>query len=197
MARRGTGGRPNRRQILVFTEGKVTEPTYLAAWGRRVRTHTLIQLDERTGLDPRGLVELAVEAKRTEARDERRKRGRAHDEYWCVFDVDEHTRLHEALQLAQAHGVTVAVSNPNFELWLLLHHRSHTAALTKDEATRAVREEMNIQKSLPPEVIDRLMGAHQIAMSRAEELDAMHIRNSSDGNPSTGVPQLIRTMEQP
>lgn len=92
MPRRGSGGRPPRRQILVFTEGKVTEPTYLAAWGRRVRTHTIVNLDERTGLDPRGLVELAVEAKRTEAQDERRKRGRAHDEYWCVFDVDEHTR---------------------------------------------------------------------------------------------------------
>lgn len=197
MARRGSGGRPPRRQVLVFTEGKVTEPTYLAAWGRRVRTHTIVNLDDRTGRDPRGLVEMAVDAKRTEAKEERRSRGRAHDEYWCVFDVDEHTRLREALELAAAHDIHIALSNPNFELWILLHHRDQTGALSKDDARRAVRVEMGIEKSLSPAVVELLFAKHPDAAARAAELELMHRRNGSDGNPSTGVPQLIVSLGEP
>jgi len=190
-------GRPPRQQLLVFTEGKVTEPTYLNAWARRVRERVIIHLDERTGLDPRGLVELAVETRRTELREERRHRGQSHDAYWCVFDVDEHTRLREALDVAQAHDIKVALSNPNFELWILLHHRDQTAALTKDDTRRFVRDEMGIDKSLPPGVIESLMAAHGAAEARATRLDEMHLRNGSDGNPSTGVPALIATFGQP
>lgn len=197
MARRGSASRPLRRQLLVFTEGKVTEPTYLAAWRREVRDSAIVNLDERTGLDPRGLVDLAVEAKLTEARDERRGRGRAHDEYWCVFDVDEHTRIREALDLARARSISVAVSNPNFELWLLLHVRDQQAHLTKDEARRAARDELGVEKSLPSEVVRMLLANHSQAAERAAALDAMHLRNGTDGNPSTGVPRLIESILKP
>jgi hypothetical protein len=180
-----------RRQIVVFSEGKVTEPTYVAHWGRRLRAETIVHLDERNGLDPRGLVELAVQVQRRERQDERRGRGPAHDAYWCVFDVDDHARLSEAVTLANDHGVLVALSNPNFELWLLLHRRDQTGALTKDEAARAVRREVGIDKAISPASMEVLIAAHSDAARRAASLDAMHVRNSSDGNPSSGVPQLI------
>lgn len=140
---------------------------------------------------------MAVDAKRTEAKEERRNRGRAHDEYWCVFDVDEHTRLREALDLAAAHDIHIALSNPNFELWILLHHRNQTAALSKDDARRAVRAEMGIEKSLPPAALEVLFARHREAAARASELEAMHGRNRSDGNPSTQVPQLIASLGEP
>ncbi len=140
---------------------------------------------------------MAVDARRTEAREERRNRGRAHDEYWCVFDVDEHTRLREALHLAEAHNIHVALSNPNFELWILLHHRGQTAALTKNDARRAVRDELGVEKSLSPALLEMLFAQHGEAAARAVELDALHVRNGSDGNPSTGVPRLIGSLGEP
>ncbi|MEV6161261.1 RloB family protein [Streptomyces sp. NPDC052052] len=51
-----------------------------------------------------------------------------YDQAWCVFDVDEFTDIDQAMAEAGRHGVAVALSNPCFELWLLLHftdHRSH------------------------------------------------------------------------
>ena len=47
------------------------------------------------------------------------------DECWCVFDVEwpkNHPHLFEAKRLAYAKGVSLAISNPCFELWLILHH---------------------------------------------------------------------------
>jgi hypothetical protein len=49
------------------------------------------------------------------------------DEVWCVFDVDEHPKLAEARDQANANGIQLAVSNPCFELWLLLHFQEHRA----------------------------------------------------------------------
>jgi hypothetical protein len=45
------------------------------------------------------------------------------DSVWCVFDIDEHPHVAEAKLLAAQHGLELAVSNPCFELWLLLHKR--------------------------------------------------------------------------
>jgi len=44
----------------------------------------------------------------------------AFDEVWCVLDVDQFD-INEAERRAGKHGVALAVSNPCFELWLLLH----------------------------------------------------------------------------
>ncbi|MEV5709909.1 RloB family protein [Actinoallomurus sp. NPDC052274] len=50
------------------------------------------------------------------------------DDVWCVFDVDEFQDIEDAVSLARRQGIGVAVSNPCFELWLLLHFDQHTAA---------------------------------------------------------------------
>ncbi|TQS12736.1 RloB family protein, partial [Microbispora hainanensis] len=34
------------------------------------------------------------------------------DEYWCVFDVDEHHSLARAIELASLNSINIAVSNP-------------------------------------------------------------------------------------
>jgi hypothetical protein len=45
------------------------------------------------------------------------------DAAWCVFDVDEFQDIQRAVTDARRAGIEVAVSNPCFELWLLLHFR--------------------------------------------------------------------------
>ena len=96
----GRGGRPKRRvpsersdanrdQLLVFVEGLRTEVQYINFWYRMNRAQVLVDIDDRHGT-PMTLVKAAIDAKRTEQREERRNRGKAHDEYWCVFDRDEH-----------------------------------------------------------------------------------------------------------
>ncbi len=105
-----------RRQILVFVEGERTEDEYFKFWWRRHRDKVLVKIEERNGT-PMTLVKLAVVQKDQERRDERRGRGQAHDEVWCVFDKDTHPHFDEAILHAKRHGISVAVSNPCFELW--------------------------------------------------------------------------------
>lgn len=50
------------------------------------------------------------------------------DEFWIVADVDHHTNeqniddWNKALLQCEENDIGYAISNPNFELWLLLHH---------------------------------------------------------------------------
>jgi hypothetical protein len=65
------------------------------------------------------------------------------DECWCVFDVEwpqNHPHLREAVQLAKDNGIRLAVSNPCFELWLILHFEDQTAHLNTDQAERRSRK---------------------------------------------------------
>ena len=51
------------------------------------------------------------------------------DDVWCVVDVDEFD-LEPTVRLAARENISLAVSDPCFETWLLLHSKKHTAPLT-------------------------------------------------------------------
>ena len=91
-----------RLELLVFVEGQRTEETYLVGWRRLYRDRVLVTIDDFRGA-PLSLVQHAIEAQRREAYEARRGRGRPHDQIWCVFDVDQHPNIPEALALAAQH----------------------------------------------------------------------------------------------
>jgi|ERR1022692_2479531 hypothetical protein len=65
------------------------------------------------------------------------------DEFWCVFDVEwprNHPGLHEAIEQAQQNRIQLAVSNPCFELWLILHFQDQGAWLDNNGARRLRRK---------------------------------------------------------
>lgn len=61
-----------------------------------------------------------------------------YDEFWILIDTDHRfegrhlTGSHDAIRQAQQAGIRVAVSNPCFELWLLLHHEPVASGATFD-----------------------------------------------------------------
>lgn len=62
-----------------------------------------------------------------------------YDEVWCVMDVEApvaHPDFDGALRTARAEGLSVALSNPCFELWLLLHFREVRGYSTSEAAQR-------------------------------------------------------------
>jgi hypothetical protein len=97
LSRGRASGPPQRRpsksavllDLLVFIEGLRTEEDYLTYWRRQYRDRVLIDIDPFRG-GPLQLVERAVAAQRSEARDAKRGRGRPHNQIWCMFDRDEH-----------------------------------------------------------------------------------------------------------
>ena len=108
---------------------------------------------------------------------------------WCVFDVDEHPRLDDALKLAKESGFEVALSNPCIELWALLHFMERSERIHRHEAQSSLREFLpKYDKKLD---FRRMHGGYTKAVERAQALqvtaDAV---GDSKRNPSTGVYRL-------
>lgn len=181
-----------RREILVFTEGRRTEPHYLKHWEREHRDRVLLHVSDFHGT-PRSLVDHAVDAKRQAVREARRGRGRAHDEVWCVFDQDEHPNIREALEKAAANGIGVVLSNPCIELWFLLHFSDQTAHVDREAAQRRSRQKLECDKSLTPAALASLTGRYAEAKRRARRLDEKHAGDGSPhhSNPSSNMWGLI------
>ena len=181
--------RAPRYVIRVLMEGERTEPDYLFVW---VRRNAPVQLNlADTGMTPDALVRRAREYMRSQPRKRSR---RDFDEIWCVFDTDEHENLPQALEEARQSGIEVAVSNPCFELWLVLHAQNQTAPIHR-HAVQRLSEELGLSdgKRIADTARNRLVDAFDDAKQRARTLDETHAGNGSPPreNPSTDVWRLV------
>jgi hypothetical protein len=199
MTRGNPGGPPQRSvsskavrlELLVFVEGE-TEDQYVKQWHRLNREWVNVEIDPAR-ISPFQLVQKAVAAKRREAADARLKRGRARDQFWCVFDRDEHARLPEAFQLAEAHDIRIAFSDPCLELWFVLHFRNQPAHIERHPAQDDSAGYLHCRKNLTRSALEALVERYETAKKRAIELDVKH---ASDGcaprsNPSSEVWKLV------
>lgn len=106
------------------------------------------------------------------------------DAVWCVVDVDEFD-IPAAVRLAGRTQVNLAVSNPCFEVWLLLHFADHRAHVTDYRAARDLlaRHVPGYDKKLDFATFDPRV---EDAVARAALL--------GPGNPSSGVGRLVETV---
>jgi len=176
---RRTPTRAPRRTFLVVVGAEKTETAYLEGFGKHFRTATVILKEKPCSPD-----QLVDHARKLSLMAD-------YDEVWCVTDVDHYERQGEkitaALAAAKRAGINVAVSNPCFEFWLLLHH-AHCAAHCAD----CTAVERRLLKPLPKydknnlRIDDFLPGVHD-AIARARKLPA-------GGNPSTNVWELVSAL---
>lgn len=187
-----------RRELLVFVEGKVTEEEYLNFYRRRHRRTVNVEIPEFRG-GPLQLVEHAIDAKRRNEREARRGRGRAHDEVWCVFDVDKHPDLNQAISLARDHGIKLAISSPCLELWFLLHFEKQTAHLDHTQVQSSAKRHLKCGKSLSQPALAALDERYDTARDRAQKLDTKHRGDESGphANPSSGIWKLVDSISEP
>ena len=174
----------------MYAEGTSTEPEYIDALKRLPEFADVVSIGiviEQMGVSPMTLVELACEDKRRDSHEV--------DFYWCVFDVESpqhHPYLDRARQMARDNGVQLAISNPCFELWLILHHCDRTAYFSTAEAVR-LRNQLDgsSDKHLDAQLY---MGKRADAVRRAKSLRRKHQRDRTlfpDNNPSSGFDLLI------
>jgi hypothetical protein len=98
----------------------------------------------------------------------RQDRNLLYEEIWCVFDVDEHPLLAEAKHQASANHIKTAISNPCFELWVLLHFQDQRAHIARSVVQSLCRERIpGYKKLLPCEALAPYLAD---AMNRAGEL---------------------------
>jgi len=123
------------------------------------------------------------------------------DEFWCVFDVEwprNRPGLIDAIERARQNNIRLAVSNPCFELWLILHYKNYHAWLDNDNARRLRRcldgaDDKGLDAA-------KYMPLRSTARSRAEALEKWHLENGTSfphNNPSSGLHRLIAAIEPP
>ncbi|WP_082771832.1 RloB family protein [Actinoplanes sp. TFC3] len=192
--KRATGKRPELRTFVVFCEGKKSEPDYVNGLKRlpHVAQNTAlnIEIHPEQGA-PITLVEMAVA----------RKEDREVDECWCLFDVEwpqNHTRLAEAIALARTFHINVAVSNPCFEIWLILHFQDYGRFDNTDVVERTSRAlDGRKGKGIEPQ---RYMPLRKEAARRAAQLENRHSRAGTrfpQDNPSSGMHRFLEAVERP
>lgn len=176
--RRRSAHREPRARLLIVCGGEVTEPGYFIGLGR---AHRGVRLKiEKKGKDPASLVEYAAAI--------RRRYSELFDEVWCVVDVDQFD-LSTARRQAEMNAVRLAISNPCFEVWLLLHFVDCRSPV--QSAAEAVRR---LKRHVPDYSkhelrFDRFEGGVADAITRAQGLG--EIGEEHMCNPSTGVWMVV------
>ncbi len=133
-------------KVVIVCEGTETEIGYFNA----IRTHLrlsdfLIPVLHSGATNPRNIVAFAAAKRKEQIRlriwDEK-VRG---DSVWAVYDGVEHYYHNkrdwdEALDLAKSNNVQLAITNPSFELWYLLHFQEQTGWIERDAAYIQLKE---------------------------------------------------------
>ncbi|MDF5756023.1 RloB family protein [Spongiactinospora sp. TRM90649] len=178
------------RRSSYSAQARRPEPHYIGSLKRlpeiRANTSAEIEIDPPQGV-PLTLARRAVDRSRDDEVDECR----------CVFDVEWplHPNREQAVHLAGEHGIKPAISNPCFELWLILHFEDQTGFLNTYAADRRSRHlDGRSSKRIAAE---RYNAPARHRPQRADQLTKRHVRNetqSPDDNPSSSMSALIRAL---
>lgn len=198
----GRNRKPGRRQpfrdlkptVLIFCEGEKTERQYFEKFAHQHRNSLIrVEVVKKTGV-PLPLVKNAIEYKKENETQAKREKDPniAYDSVWCVFDVDNHPRVAEAKKLANDNKIQVAISNPCFELWLVLHFQ-------ESPGKKSCRQFQSLLKNLDPSYANdsksvdfsKYAPGYDQAVERAKRLDAIAQTAGTPGdNPTTNVYEL-------
>lgn len=192
---RGPARRSPRRRLLVVCEGRVTERSYIEGFERMVRNASVeVKVHDEHG-DPRKLVEMAKSEKQRALAEAKRENDDflAYDEVWCAFDRDQHERFKDACQMARDNQLELAVSNPCFELWLLLHFRNNPGPQHRRRMQTMLKKHLpGYDKHVDFERIASLVAQ---ATERARRLDQEAERiGETFPNPTTGFYRLTESI---
>lgn len=198
---RKTKLRPEKKAILIVCEGKCTEPDYLKYITREWKINPKLVYIRIVGGDTSGSAPISIVGHAKEQRDERKTNGLLpFESIWCVFDVEvpQHHSLLQAISQAKDLEFNVALTNPAFEYWLLLHFKDTSSQLTSSkQAMVELRKHIpSFKKNLSDEMMEKIFPHIPTAIKRAEQRFRKHsVRELADTNPSTHVYKLVEELQ--
>lgn len=203
--KRGIRRRQLKPVVLIVTEGSQTEPKYFDSFRSR-QTNIDIQVvsgGAGSGTDYASLVRKAVAYMEKNGLSPQNG-----DRLWIVADADvnynvpdpvavKSRQLETAKKNAAKHGIQIALSNPCFEIWFLLHFKYTSGHLQDYSAVLAQLRSYLPDYEKTVDVAAILAEHTEQAMHNAEKLAAYHTKNghtdlrSIEVNPYTGVHELV------
>lgn len=187
-----------RRPVLIVCEGEKTEKIYLDALRAHYRLATVDVKIHGEGAGPPEVVQCAINLAAERQRAAKRGRGAppSYEEVWCVFDREasnERRGFREAVQLAGRHQIQLAISNPSFEYWYLLHYAATDRPFRDGQEMKAELRRYIAGYSEAMDIFHLLRERTSEAHDRAERLYERHPDRERDQypNPSTLMYQLV------
>ncbi|WP_461163178.1 RloB family protein [Arthrobacter sp. R4-81] len=179
-----------------MTEGEYFE--YI----RQSLSNTPLKLDvESKGRNPALLLKRAIDLRDEDRLEARRNNDRqnVYRKVWVVTDTDDFTNeLLDLIDGASNEGIDLIISNPCFELFVVLHDRAYggycEAAQIQAEAKRL---ELTTGRNNKHVVLDKIQGNFERAEVFSQQLRQRHDRDGKffpDNNPSTNVDTIIRSL---
>ena len=184
-------------KFLIACEGD-GEKAYLEAIRQALRLagNQIIVLNEK-GTDPLTIVKTVINYRQGLQKD---GLWLADDTAWAALDGDEHRdnnreNWHQALDLAKANQIELALSNPSLELWYLLHFQDQDAYIHRDKAVAELEKHIPRYKKpmvLFPDPPDPIRIAIQRAarLARRNQEKALPFHN----NPCSGMGRLVERL---
>lgn len=190
--------RSTKKSILIVCEGANSEPQYFKQFAEAHREAIVnVETVAAAGV-PLSVVREAKRHKKEAAATAKRVGNPylKYDSVWAAFDVDEHPYVPEALDMAKRNGVNVALSNPCFELWLILHLRDAPGMIHRHAAQAMLKRLVaDYDKNIDYKTYQN---SHEKAVERARKLDVLAEEVGEPGrNPTTGAYKLTETIVPP
>jgi RloB-like protein len=182
-AERRGASQDQRLRILVVCGAERTEIDYLKGLRGLVESRSVELVVMERPSAPHQVVAFARDYKSPKDFEER----------WCVIDVDnferEGKKISAAVQIARECEASLAISNPCFEFWLLLHHAYRTPPAIVCRDIEAVLREYVKDYDKARLRFSEFADGIKDAVERARKIDPTGVEHSI--NPSTGMWRLV------
>lgn len=182
-----SGGEETERQYFTYVRKE------LAATGMAIKVIS-------EGAAPNELLDIAIAMKDEDRREARRNsdRGNVYDRVWVVTDVDNFPQIPSVRQKAVIEGIDIIVSNPCFELFLVLHSQTYNRNCSPT-AIQSVAKRLGLTTGRNnKDIVEKaLVGKFQHAEGLSQAIRQMHVSNGNSfphDNPSSEVDLLVREL---
>lgn len=194
---RKEGIRKPERKIVIVCEGEKTEIKYFHGFKIRGSGVDIIPIHGKC-TDPKSIVSYAEERMYSKWSIDLEEG----DGVWCAFDVDENKNqvIKDTCSHANAKDIKIALSNPSFELWFILHYKDIFSPFTRQDAIKELKKfipDYEKNQKINPLLLEKLPEA----IKRAKNLNKKHQKEnkelySTESNPSTQVFELIEFIQK-
>jgi hypothetical protein len=181
------------KTILIACEGQKTEYNYFKAIKKEYRIAALT-IKRGSGKSPLNIVQEAIKFV-----NDQRSKGFTFDEKWCVFDTEEpeiSAIVQEAIKIGRENGFNLALTNPAFEFWYLLHYEKTTRLYSNcDEVIKDLKKYIPSYEKNFEDFTD-IFSRMDDALNHAEEILAQHAKDNAEEfpNPCSHVHHLVKVL---
>lgn len=198
---RKNGGRARRERHLLVSGGIATEKDYFGYVQDALSASGTTLKFVPDGRNPAYLLDVAIELKEEDRREAKRLNDTDNmfKRVWVITDTDNFApEIQGLVPRALKAGVELIVSNPCFELFLVLHDHAYAkyceATQIQAEAKRLALTTGRNNKNV---VVDKLEGKFANAEVFSQQLRQRHERDGKffpANNPSTDVDTVVRAL---